>query len=115
MRIDYDFLDKHFVQWSLYESNKKPETSFKWFLVVLYRWLLYIEKFHLKTKGRTTTWSLRIGGRFIKAVVKTSLTVGSSQLLWMESLVKNIQLKLEFLIVPFMIFLVLSKQYCNLC
>ena len=49
LRIDYDFLDKHFVQWSLYVSNKKPEISFKWSLVAFYRWSLYREKFDLKT------------------------------------------------------------------
>ena len=49
LRIDYDFLDKHFVQWSLYVSNKNPEISFKWSLVALYRWSLYREKFGLKT------------------------------------------------------------------
>ena len=48
-RIDYDFADKQFVQWLLYGGNKKPERSFKWLLVMLYRWLLYREKFGLKT------------------------------------------------------------------
>ena len=45
----------HFVQWSLYAGNKKPETSFKWslvgvrnYLVALYRWSLYRERFDLK-------------------------------------------------------------------
>ena len=38
------------------------------------RWSLYREKFDLKSKGRTTTWSLRTGGRFKKVVVKTGLT-----------------------------------------
>ena len=75
MRIDYDFLNKHFVQWSLYSSNKKPEISFKWSLVALHRRSLYREKVDIKTYGRTTKWSLRIGGGFIKGVVKTGLTV----------------------------------------
>ena len=39
---------KHFEQWSLLAGNKKPGTSFKWPLVVLYRWWLYREKFDLK-------------------------------------------------------------------
>ena len=49
LRIYYDFQDKDFVQWSLYAGNKKPGTSFKWLLVLLYRWSLYREKFDLKT------------------------------------------------------------------
>ena len=75
MRIYYDIQDKDFVQWSLYAGNKKPGTSFKWSLVALNRWSLYREKFDLKTYGRTTTWSLRTGGRFKKVVVKTGLAV----------------------------------------
>ena len=75
MRIYYDFQDKHFVKWSLYVGNKKPGTSFEWSFIALYRWSLYREKFDLTTKGRTTTWSLRTGGRFKKVVVKTGLTV----------------------------------------
>ena len=63
------------MQWSLYAGNKKPGTSFKWSLVTLYKWSLYRETFDLKFQGRTTTWSLRTGGRFKKVVVKTSLTV----------------------------------------
>ena len=37
------------VQWSLYAGNKKPEISFKWSLVTLYRWSLYREKFDQKS------------------------------------------------------------------
>ena len=62
------------MQWSLNAVNKKPGTSFKWPLVALYRWSLYRKKFDLNNEGRTTTWSLRTGSRFIK-VVKTGLTV----------------------------------------
>ena len=62
------------MQWSLYRGNKKSAT-FKWLLVILYRWLLYREKFYLKTYGRTIAWSLRTGGCFKKVVIKTGLTV----------------------------------------
>ena len=63
------------MQWWLYAGHKKPEISFKWSLVVLYRWSLYREKFDQKSKGRTATWSLWIGGCFMKVFVKTGLTV----------------------------------------
>ena len=63
------------MQWSLYSGDKKPGTSFKWPLIALYRWLLYRERFDLKTYGGTTTWSLGTGGCFKKVVVKTGLTV----------------------------------------
>ena len=63
------------MQWSLYAGNKKPGTSFKWLLVTFCRCSLYREKFDLKTKGRTITWSLRTSGRFKEVVVETGLTV----------------------------------------
>ena len=37
------------MQWASYAVNKKPEISFKWSLVPLYRWSLYKENFDLKT------------------------------------------------------------------
>ena len=61
------------MPWSLYAGNKKPGTSLKWSLVAFYRWSLYRDKLDLKTKGRTTTWSLRTCSCFKKMVVKTGL------------------------------------------
>ena len=63
------------MQWSLYAGNKKPGASFKWSLVTMYMWSLYKETFDLKTKWRTTIWSLRTGGLFKTVVIKTGLTV----------------------------------------
>ena len=60
------------MQWSLYAGNKKPGRLFKWFLVALYRWSLYREKFELKILGKTTKWSLKTGGRFKKILTVTT-------------------------------------------